>query len=62
MEQKAPRCQLLQMADSSWLMQRLASVGVIEGMDSVAMAAAYDLRLEARMEAVLNAVSRALIS
>ena len=44
-EQKAPQCQFLRMAAFSFLMQRLASVGGIEGVESVASAAAYELGL-----------------
>ena len=42
-------------------MQRLTSVGDIEGVESVEAAEAYEIRLEARLEAVLSAVSKALI-
>ena len=37
-------------------------MGVIEGVDSVVVAAAYELSFEAHLEAVLSAMSRALIS
>ena len=43
-------------------MQHLASVGGINGAESVAVAVAYELGLEVRLEAVLRAASRALIS
>ena len=49
------------MADSSWLMRHLASVGGIEGVESVVAASAHELGLEARLEEVLSAVSKALI-
>ena len=43
-------------------MRRFASVGGINGLESVTVAVAYELRLEMRLEAVLSAASRALIS
>ena len=46
------------MAASSWLVRCLSSVGGIEGVESVAAAAAYELGLEA----VLSAVRRAFVS
>ena len=42
-------------------MCRLSSVGVIEGVESVATSVAYELGLEVRLEAVLSAASRDLI-
>ena len=50
------------MLESSWLMRRLASVVGIKGVESVATAAVYELRMQVRLEAVLSAVSRDLIS
>ena len=58
MDKKSPRCQLLQMEASSWLMRSLDSVRGIEGVKSVSAAAAYELG----MEAVLSKESRAFIS
>ena len=57
-DQRAPRCQLLQMVASSWMMRILASLGGIEGVKSVAVAAAYALGLEA----LLSAARRDFIS
>ena len=43
-------------------MRHLASVGLIEGVKSVAAEAACELGLEAQVEAFLSAVSRNLVS
>ena len=43
-------------------MRHLVSVGRIKGAESVAAAVAYELGMEVKLEAVLSAASRALIS
>ena len=49
-EQKSSQCQLLKIAASSWLVQRLDSDVVTEGVESVAAVAAYELEMEAVFE------------
>ena len=44
------------------MMRHLASVGGTKGVESVADEVAYELNLEARLEAVFSVASRALIS
>ena len=50
--------QFLLVWESSWMMRRLDLVGVIEGVESVTTAAAYELGVEA----FLSAVKRGFIS